>query len=178
LRERFRNLISELFAVLPNTPLIMLNGLAAGMDSEAAELFLELVAEHRQKHPHTPQHQLVAALPKPQQLYLEQDFPEGSVERTRLERLLERCNVVLDGVNCPELALPESVVGQSRASWEPLCYGRQGVFLVRHGYLLVAFSNGIDSGKVGGTSQTVAMQRGEVYPLFLQVDEVIAAHEP
>ncbi|MEB3331874.1 MAG: hypothetical protein VKI83_05225 [Synechococcaceae cyanobacterium] len=27
LRERFRNLISELFAVLPNTPLIMLNGL-------------------------------------------------------------------------------------------------------------------------------------------------------
>jgi hypothetical protein len=49
---------------------------------------------------------------------------------------------------------------------------------MRHGYLLVAFSNGIDSGKVGGTSQTVAMQRGEVYPLFLQVDEVIASREP
>ncbi len=49
---------------------------------------------------------------------------------------------------------------------------------MRHCYLLVGFFNGIDSGKVGGTSQTVAMQRGEVYPLFLQVDEVIAAHDP
>jgi hypothetical protein len=31
---------------------------------------------------------------------------------------------------------------------------------------------------VGGTSQTVAMQRGELYPLFMHVDEVIAAREP
>jgi len=80
---------------------------------------------------------------------------------------------VLDGDNCSELA-----GSRSGDPWDSRCYGRQGVFLVRHCYLLLAFSNGIDSGKVGGTSQTVAMQRGEVYPLFLQVDEVIAAREP
>ena len=178
LRERFCELIQELLSALPHTPLILLNGLAAGMDSEAAELFLELVTEHRQQHPHTPQHQLVAALPKPRQLYLEEDFRENNIERARLEWLLQRCDAVLDGDNCPELALPEPARGQSRDPWDPRCYGRQGIFLVRHGYLLVAFSNGIDSGKVGGTSQTVAMQRGEVYPLFLQVDEVIASREP
>jgi hypothetical protein len=173
LRERFCDLIRELFTTLPHTPLILLNGLAAGMDSEAAELFLELIAEHRQQHPHTPQHQLVAALPKPRQLYLEEDFFENITERTRLERLLERCDAVLDGDNCSELAC-----SRSGEAWDSRCYAQQGSFLVRHCYLLVGFFNGIDSGKVGGTSQTVAMQRGEVYPLFLQVDEVIAAREP
>ena len=178
LRKCFCDLIRELLAELPHTPLILLNGLAAGMDSEAADLFLELTSEHRQQYPRAPQHQLVAALPKPRQLYLEEDFSEGHVERARLERLLERCDVVLDGDNCPELALPGPATGQRRAPGDPHCYGRQGIFLVRHCYLLVAFSNGIDSGKLGGTSQTMAMQRGEVYPLFLQVDEVIAAREP
>jgi hypothetical protein len=148
------------------------------MDSEAAELFLELTTQHRQQHPHSPQHRLVAALPKPRQLYMQEDFPERSVERTRLERLLVRCDAVLDGDNCPELALPEPASGQSRDPFDPRCYAQQGSFLVRHCYLLVAFFNGIDSGRVGGTSQTIAMQRGDVYPLFLHVDEVIAAREP
>ena len=178
LRERFCDLIRELLAALPHTPLILLNGLAAGMDSEAAELFLVLIAEHRRQHPHSPQHHLVAVLPKPRQLYLEEDFSENSIDRARVERLLQRCDAVLDGDNCPELALPEPTRGQRRDPCDPRCYGRQGIFLVRHCYLLTAFSNGIDSGKVGGTSQTVAMQRGEVYSLFLQVDEVIASREP
>jgi len=77
-----------------------------------------------------------------------------------------------------KLTLPEPPPGQPRDPYDPRCYGRQGIFLARHGYLLLAFSNGLDSGKVGGTSQTVAMQRGELYPLFVQVDEVIAAREP
>lgn len=183
LRERFRNLITALLERLPHTPLLLLNGLAAGMDSEAADIYLELISEQRQLHPTGPFHQLVAALPKPRALYLAEDFlGNGSAaevaERQRLERLLAACDAVLDGSNCPELALPEPSNGQERDPFDPRCYGRQGVFLVRHCYLLVAFSNGIDSGKVGGTSQTVAMQRGEVYPLFLQVDEVIAAREP
>ena len=49
LRERFRALISELLCELPHTPLLMLNGLASGSDSDAAEVFLELVAEQRQQ---------------------------------------------------------------------------------------------------------------------------------
>jgi len=183
LRERFRDLISELLRTLPQTPLLLLNGLAAGMDSEAAEVFLELITAERQKRSDAPHHQLVAALPKPHQLYLAEDFPhdgspEHSHDRQRLETLLAHCDAVLDGDNCPELHLSEDEPGQQRDPFDPRCYGRQGVFLVRHCYLLVAFSNGVDSAKVGGTSQTVAMQRGEVYPLFLQVDEVIAAREP
>lgn len=178
LRERFCSLIKELLDTLPNTPLLLLNGLAEGMDTEAAELFLELISEHRQLHPHAPQHRLVGALPKPRRLYLEEDFENGSSGRARLEALLSRCDAVLDGDNCSELAIPLPERGEKHDAWDPRCYGRQGIFLVRHCYLLIAFSNGLDSGKIGGTSQTVAMQRGEVYPLFLQVDEVIAAREP
>jgi hypothetical protein len=177
LRERCRTVIAALLEELPHTPLLMLNGLAAGMDSEAAEIFLELVADAQ------PHHQLVAALPKPRQLYLEEDFPlDGSEEaahaRQRLEALLSRCDAVLDGDNCPELRLPVPAAGQERDPFDPRCYGSQSVFLVRHCYLLLAFTNGVTSGKVGGTSQTVAMQRGELYPLFMHVDEVIAAREP
>ena len=183
LRERFRALISELLQELPRTPLLLLNGLAAGTDSDAAEVFLELVAEQRQQRPDGPHHQLVAALPKPRQLYLEEDFhldgsDQAAPDRDRLERLLGACDAVLDGTNCLELELPPQPPGQPRDPFDSRCYGRQSVFLVRHCYLLVAFFNGIDAGKVGGTSQTVAMQRGEVYPLFLHLDEVIAAREP
>lgn len=183
LRERFRALISELLRELLHTPLLMLNGLAAGSDSAAAEVFLELVAEQRQQRPDGPHHQLVAALPKPRELYRDEDFPlDGSEQkaqdRERLERLLTACDAVLDGSNCPELEPPPPPPGQQRDRFDPRCYGRQSVFLVRHCYLLVAFFNGVDAGKVGGTSQTVAMQRGEVYPLFLHLDEVIAAREP
>lgn len=183
LRQRCREVLSEVLATLPHTPLLLLNGLAAGMDSEAAEIFLELVAEQRQQRPNGPHHQLVAALPKPRQRYLDEDFPlqgdDASVaDRARLQRLLAACDAVLDGDNCPELTLPEPGPGQQRDLYDPRCYGRQGIFLARHCYLLLAFSNGLDSGKVGGTSQTVAIQRGELYPLFLQVDEVIAAREP
>jgi len=178
LRDRFRDLIRELLETLPHTPLILLNGLAEGMDTEAAELFLELITEQHQAHPNAPQHQLVAVLPKSYQLYIEEDFPSESGTRSRLKSLLVRCGAVLDGDNCPELAMPDSLKVPAGGHWDARCYARQGIFLVRHAYLLVAFSNGIDSGKPGGTSQTMAMQRGEVYPLFLQVDEVIAAREP
>ena len=183
LRQLCRDMLSEVLHTLPNTPVVMLNGLAAGMDSEAAEIFLDLISEQHLQRADGPDHRLVAALPKPRQLFLDEDFPlndnaTDQAERERLERLLQRCDAVLDGENCPELALPEQASGQLRDPSDPRCYGRQGIFLARHCYLLLAFSNGLDSAKVGGTSQTVAMQRGELYPLFVQVDEVIAAREP
>ena len=58
------------------------------------------------------------------------------------------------------------------------CYGQQGIFLVRHCYLLFAFFDGIETRLVGGTSQTVSMQRGEIHPLFVSVEEVLASKEP
>lgn len=171
LRQKFRTLLSELITRLPSTPIVLLNGLAAGMDSEAAEVFLDVIAAER-RHSGRPQHQLIAALPKPRWLYASEDFNSDDYGRQRLEHLLSRCDAILDPSNCMELACPIGADNNSR------CYGKQSEFLVRHCYLLVAFSNGLDSEQIGGTSQTVSMQRGEVYPLFMQVNEVIAAREP
>jgi hypothetical protein len=163
LRQLFRTDLEQLLAAMPNTPLLMLNGLACGMDSEAAEVFLEVC----------PGHRLVAALPKRPDHY-RQDFAPGP-ELERLERLLQRCAAVLHPGNCPELrgGAPE---GEELPS--PACYGQQGLFLVRHSYLVFAFSNGVETMEVGGTSQTVALQKGEVHPLFCSVEEVIASLEP
>jgi len=113
--------------------------------------------------------ELVAALPKPRQLYLEEDFPlDGSEEAASahqcLQALLSRCDAVLDGDNCLELLIPVPAAGQQRDPYDPRCYGSQSVFLVRHCYLLLAFTNGVTSGKVGGTSQIVAMQPHPVQP--------------
>ena len=83
---------------------------------------------------------------------------EAASAHQRLRALLSRCDAVLDGDNCPELRLPVPASGQQRDPYDPRCYGSQSVFLVRHCYLLLAFTNGVTSRKVGGTSQTVAMQ--------------------
>ncbi|MEB3199615.1 MAG: hypothetical protein VKK62_03675 [Synechococcaceae cyanobacterium] len=60
----------------------------------------------------------------------------------------------------------------------PECYGQHGLFLVRHCYLLVAFHNGFETMAIGGTAQAVALQKGEVHPLFLSAQEITASQEP
>jgi hypothetical protein len=173
LRKLFREDLKLLLQELPRTPLLMLNGLASGMDSEAAEVFLEVIREDRQRRPNGPAHLLVAALPK-RVASFRLDFPNPD-ELRRFEALLGQCDAVLDPSNCAELR-GDAAPGEDLPS--PECYGKQGVFLVRHAYLLAAFHNGVETMDVGGTAQSVAMQRGEVHPLFLNVDEVIAAREP
>ena len=169
LRQALQQDLQALITALPHTPLLMLNGLASGMDSEAAEVFLAL----RDQQAGSQEHRLVAALPKQPQAY-RQDFAPGA-ELERFERLLEACDAVLHPGNCPELR-GEGPLGQDLPS--PQCYGQQGLFLVRHAYLVLAFNNGVETMEIGGTSQTVALQNGEVHPLFLSVEEVIAALEP
>ncbi|QPN66541.1 hypothetical protein [Synechococcus sp. CBW1006] len=173
LRDAFRRDLEELLLKLPHTPLLMLNGLASGMDSEAAEVFLEVIQGTRRRGAGGPGHQLVAALPKRVANY-RLDFQDPD-ELQRFEALLDRCDAVLDPSNCDELR-GDAAPGDDLPS--PACYGRQGVFLVRHCYLLFAFHNGFETMEVGGTAQSVAIQKGEVHPLFLNVDEVIATREP
>jgi Flp pilus assembly protein TadB len=165
LRELFRQDLELLLRALPHTPLLMLNGLASGMDSEAAEVFLEVCAGG--------EHRLVAALPKQPEHY-RADFSAGP-ELERLERLLQASAAVLHPGNCAELR-GDAEEGEDLPS--PQCYGQQGLVLVRHAYLLFAFNNGVETMEVGGTSQSVAVQKGEVHPLFLSVEEVIASLEP
>jgi hypothetical protein len=172
LRKNFQLQLEQLIDTLPHTPLLMLNGLAEGMDSEAAEVFLDVVDSDRSRRGAlTPQHQLVGALPKTPEDY-RGDFTDPNA-LTRLERLLLNCDGVLHPGNCPDLELDADADVDESA-----CYGQQGVFLVRHCYLLFGFFDGIETELVGGTSQTVSMQKGEIHPLFVSVDEVLANKEP
>jgi len=176
LQEHLRQQLEQLVLELPHTPLVMLNGLAEGIDTMAAGVFLEVVAADRdQRGSATPQHLLVAALPKTPELY------RGDFETTEaldaLEGLLKRCDAVLHPGNCADLCIPPSPDGQSRPPDDPASYGQQGVFLVRNSYLMFAFYDGIDTFLVGGTSQTVAMHKGLIHPLFVSVEEVLNKQE-
>jgi hypothetical protein len=177
LRQNFRIQLESLIRTLPHTPLLMLNGLAEGMDSETATVFLDVVAADRQRRGSTtPHHQLVAALPKtPLEYRTDFEDPDALAE---LERLLASCDGILHPGNCEELRVPTPATGDPRNLDPSACYGQQGIFLVRHCYLLFSFFDGIETRLVGGTSQTVSMQRGEIHPLFVSVEEVLATREP
>lgn len=172
--------LRQLIAALPHTPLVMLNGMAAGMDTEIAEEFLAVVAQQRAEHPPgaepLPQHQLVAALPKTPEQFAGDFSDEPSLQR--MQALLQRCDAVLHPGNCQELRIPARPEGQATASTDPTPYAQQGVFVVRHCYLLLAFYDGIDTKLMGGTPQVVAMQREDIHPLFVNVAEVAASREP
>ena len=180
LKETFRYHLRQLIAEVPYTPIILLNGLATGMDSEAAEVFLEETRSGMIHEINKPNHQLVAVLPKPVNQYLQEDFPEHEASQARLKTLLKKCSAILDPENCLDLAPEEEVHLKDNRSNQSKdrCYAKQSEFLVRHCYLLIAFFNGRDNLKAGGTGQTVAMQRGDIHPLFMHVNEVIAAREP
>jgi hypothetical protein len=172
LRKNFQLQLEQLIDALPHTPLLMLNGLAEGMDSEAADVFLDVVAADRvRRGALAPQHQLIGALPKTPEDY-RGDFTNPD-SLAGLEALLRHCDAVLHPGNCPDLEVDADANSDQSA-----CYGQQGVFLVRHCYLLFGFFDGIETELVGGTSQTVSMQKGEIHPLFVSVDEVLANKEP
>lgn len=171
--KRFKEDLRQLLHALPHTPILMLNGLATGMDSRAAEVFLELAVSRNATQPHAPlHHRLVAALPKHPDRYRTDFKPE---DQDHFDELLKQCHAVLHPGNCAELR-GEAAPGEDLPS--PDCYGQQGIFLVRHAYLIAAFFNGGETMEMGGTGQTIALQKGEVHPLFLSVDEVVSAREP
>lgn len=177
LRQNFQRQLEQLIDELPHTPLLMLNGLAEGMDSEAAGVFLDVIAADRERRGAlAPHHQLVAALPKTPDQY-RGDFTDPAA-LARLEKLLGECDGILHPGNCSDLQVPTKTAGDGNDHDESACYGQQGVFLVRHCYLLFGFFDGVETQLVGGTSQTVAMQKGEIHPLFVSVDEVLANKEP
>lgn len=177
LMDNFRRQLEQLIRTFPHTPLLMLNGLAEGIDSLSAEVFLQVMATDRQQRGvKAPAHQLVGALPKTPESYRDDFSSPGAL--ARLERLLQHCDGLLHPDNCPDLDVPPMQDGHDRPHDDPTCYGQQGVFLVRHCYMLFAFYDGVETHLVGGTSQSVAMQRGEIHPLFVSVDEVLSNKEP
>lgn len=174
LKVQFNQLINE----LPNTPLLMLNGLAEGIDTLAAEVFLDTIEEDRlNRGEAAPHHQLVGALPKTPDEYRQDDFMNPTALH-KLDQLIVKCDGLLHPGNCSELALGTDEDGRQMSRDASSCYGKQGMFLVRHCFMLFAFFDGVDTLLVGGTSQTVTMQKGEIHPLFISIDEVLANKEP
>lgn len=179
-RKLTRDQLQQLMTALPHTPLVMLNGMAEGIDIEIAEEFLSVVNDQRNAcagNAHLlPQHQLIAALPKTPEDF-SGDFTD-TTWLTRMQSLLKRSDAILHPGNCEELRIPPPIEGKAASIDDPTPYAQQGVFVVRHCYLLLAFYDGKDTKLMGGTSQVVAMQREEIHPLFVNVAEVTASREP
>jgi hypothetical protein len=172
LRQQLEQLIRE----LPHTPLVMINGLAEGMDTMAAAVFREVVeADRERRGAATPRHLMVAALPKVPELYAT-DFNDPEALRTMQEELA-RCDAVLHPGNCADLRIQAHPDGRAVAADDPACYGQQGIFMVRNCYLLFAFYDGVDTFLVGGTAQTIAMHKGVIHPSFVSVEEVLNKQE-
>ena len=179
-RENTRRQLRQLMAALPHTPLVMLNGMAAGIDTEIDEEFLAVVEQQRinalSVQP-LPRHQLVATLPKLPDDF-RRDFDGDAPGLQRFEALLPRADAVLHPGNCQELRIPPLPPGHTPSSTDPTPYAQQGVFVARHCYLLLAYYDGVDTQLMGGTAQVVSIQREEIYPLFVNVAEVAASREP
>ena len=178
--KRNRNLLAKdlvlLMESIPETPIFMLNGLAEGMDLEAAEVFREIMSTRNALQANKLlHHRLIAVLPKKHDQY-RQDF-SNATELKRFDSLIAyTCQNVLDPNNCNDLC---QVTNKDQGYSSPSdCYARQALYLVKNSYLLFAFNNGSLNGKVGGTSHSVLVNKKMVHSWYLSFDEVICNHEP
>lgn len=176
LERNLRLHLQQLIQELPSTALVMLNGLAEGIDVMAARVFAEVVSSDRSlRGERAPHHKLIAALPKTP-IQFRSDFTNpNSLEE--LDQLLSRCDAVLHPGNCADLRVPSSTNGQTRQTSESACYGQQSLFLVQNSYLLMAFFDGVETHLEGGTSQSIAMHRGLIHPFLGSVEEILIKQE-
>ena len=165
----FSKHILEINKRLPSTPLWLMTGLAEGADQLAAQAFLDLIRTPSQIE--GTAHKLISVLPKPEDSYIE-DF-DSIQKKIEYQNLLDQSDIILSSENSSLLRGHLAINLPS-----PDCYARQSAFLTRHCYILIAFNNGVDNHERGGTSQSVAVQRGLVHSTFQDVDEVIATREP
>jgi hypothetical protein len=171
---KFESILESIISICPNTPIWMLNGLASGMDTIAAEVFLKTarLADAKDKHTRcTTVDRLYAVLPKCQNKYIK-DF-ETIEQRLLLQKLLNRSNGIISPESTRQLRTSSSGITN-----EPECYALQGNFIAKYSYVLVAFYDGIDNGLLGGTSQTVAIHKGEIHSLFHSTEEILSSREP
>ncbi len=130
LRARVREVLRELQVAGPSTPLVVLSPLAEGADRLVAEVALEEGAT------------LIAPLPLPVAEY-ERDFrADGSL--AEFQRLLGRAERVF-------------VVGPAEGRREE-AYWRVGAYVARNCQVMIALWDGVESNKVGGTSEIVGFR--------------------
>lgn len=168
--KRFELLLEKILVACPSTPIWMLNGLAEGMDSIAAEIFLQKARLGGSGRTQPTKDKLIAVLPKNRDDYFN-DF-DGKASKDRLQRLLGASDAVIEPANSHELrsSLDDTLDG-------PECYALQGDFVAKYAYILFAFFDGIDTGLVGGTAHTLAIHQGEIHPLFRSTEEILRSRE-
>lgn len=142
-----RKLISEQLQGLqrefPNTPLLLLSGLAEGADRLVVQVAIELNVAFS------------AILPMPQQDYCN-DF-ETLESKREFEQLLASATWV-------ETLQPPKNNNQIATRAE--CYEQLGVYLARYSHILMALWNGDKAEKIGGTSQVVRYFLSGIPPKF------------
>jgi hypothetical protein len=136
LRQEVRAIFSGMRRRMPNTPLMLLTGLAEGADQLVAEVALEQNVL------------LAAAIPMPVDIYKEQMAEEA---QKKLDSLLAlsvlQIMIPLEGQTVQGLRTSEA----ARAE----CYEALARFLSRYGQSLIALWDGKNSQKRGGTSSVV-----------------------
>ncbi len=145
IRQRLRDFFAYLRVNFPDLPLVVLSALADGGDQLAAEEALNADAS------------LIAPLPLPQDLYLD-DFNDDA--RARFTNLCQRAEVLplplLPG-NTPETVATH---GDARNRQ----YAHAGVFIASHSHILLALWDGRPSDKFGGTAQIVRFHMDRILP--------------
>ena len=136
LRHEVGAVLAEIRGRTPDTPLLLLSGLAEGADQLAAEVALEQGVL------------LAAALPMPLDIYKVQ-MPQEAQEK--LAKLLALSKVTI------ELPLDGRTPEQIRTDKDvqAACYEALAHYLVRHCRALIALWDGRHSDKVGGTCRVV-----------------------
>jgi hypothetical protein len=136
LRQQVRAIFSGMRRRMPNTPLILLTGLAEGADQLVAEVAIEQDVL------------LAAAIPMPIDIYKEQMTEEAQKKLDGLLALsMLQIMIPLAGQTTQQLRTSEA----ARAE----CYEALARFLSHYGQSLIALWDGKSSQKRGGTSSVV-----------------------
>lgn len=141
LETRVEQIIHELIARYPNTPLLVLSPLAEGADYLVARVALDLGAK------------LAVPLPLPSGEY-EKDF-SNSASRKQFKELLQRA------WKCFELPLVPGNTPASIKEYGPARnkqYALVGAYVAQNSHILIALWDGTDPGDVGGTGQIVGFK--------------------
>jgi hypothetical protein len=151
LRHEVEEVLAATRSRMPNTPLVLLTGLAEGADQVVAEVAIKQGIR------------LVAALPMPLEIY-KNTMSEDAQEKLAQLLALSAVQIMLplEGRTLEELRRSED-----ERAW---CYEALAVFLARHGQALIALWDGKPSDRRGGTARVVHYVRSGT--LSEGVDEV------
>jgi hypothetical protein len=152
LRTAVKTILSGMRKRMPNTPLILLDGLAEGADQLIAQVALEEGVS------------VIATLPMPIEIYRETMSESAQVTLTTL------MNECLFTVEMKNPGNRKELISRSEAT-KAECYEELGRYLASNCQALIALWDGEESGKKGGTDSVVRFVREGLPGKSLQAEE-------